>query len=700
MLPGIAYFVKINLALILFYGFYRLFFYKDTFFHLRRVLLLSFFGIAFLYPLLDVHEWVQRQEPMAEMVTLYSAMLPEVAVMPAAVPDWKTLAATVLGYGYLAGCAALLARFFFQLGSICALAWKSRKTRVCGVRVYVPARPSGPFSFFGWIFVHPEAHSEKELDEILMHERTHVAQYHSVDVVLGELAAIVCWFNPFVWLLKREVRHNLEYLADHVVIRSGYDRKSYQYHLLGLAHHQGMTDLYNSFNVLHLKNRISMMNKKRSRGIIRTKYLLFFPLAAMLMLLSNIEAVARITESFVKERMDEAAGRTEGDVQVKGKVLDSDSRPIIGANVLIKGTTSGTITDLDGNFVLLAPADGRLLFSFPAYQPKEVEIKDLARTNGTVWLQPKVSEAGGQVFTVVEKMPVYPGGQEALMKKIASEVRYPKIAQDNGIQGTVIGSFIVNTDGSVSDAAVVRGVDPSLDQEALRVIRTLNGWTPGEQRGRKVRVKYTVPIQFSLSGKGTSSNTNETAAVPAGKTDASGQVFTVVEKMPVYPGGEMALMQKIASELRYPRIAYENGIQGRVVCSFVINTDGSVSDAAVVRGVDPSIDQAALQVVGTLNGWTPGEQRGRKVRVKYTVPVLFQLNKPDALSANGITLRGASAQQVLCIVDGKEMSFAEFNAMYAPDRIESMTVLKDETAVKQYGEKAKEGVIVVSLKKE
>ncbi|MCC8172678.1 MAG: carboxypeptidase-like regulatory domain-containing protein, partial [Parabacteroides sp.] len=423
MLPGIAYFVKINLALILFYGFYRLFFYKDTFFHLRRVLLLAFFGIAFVYPLLDVHEWVQRQEPIAEMVTLYSAMLPEVTVTQAAAPDWRTVAWAVLRYGYLAGCTALLVRFFFQLGSICVLAWKSRKTEVCGLRVYVPAKPSGPFSFFRWIFVHPEAHNEKELAEILMHEHTHVAQYHSVDVVLSEWVSIVCWFNPFVWLLKREVRHNLEYLADNVVIRSGCDRKSYQFHLLGLAHHQGMTDLYNSFNVLHLKNRISMMNKKRSRGIIRAKYLLFFPLAAMLMLLSNIEAMARVTESFVKERMD--AGRAQGDIQVKGKVLDSNSQPVIGANVLIKGTTSGTISDLDGNFVLTAPSDGVLLFSFTGYQPKEIEIKDLARTDGTVWLQPKVSEAGGQVFTVVEKMPVYPGGQSALLRKLASEIRYP-----------------------------------------------------------------------------------------------------------------------------------------------------------------------------------------------------------------------------------------------------------------------------------
>lgn len=80
------------------------------------------------------------------------------------------------------------------------------------------------------VFLHPESHSDKETDEILTHECTHVSQWHSIDVILSEMMCMACWFNPFVWLLKREVRHNLEYLADNTVIQSGYDSKSYQYH--------------------------------------------------------------------------------------------------------------------------------------------------------------------------------------------------------------------------------------------------------------------------------------------------------------------------------------------------------------------------------------------------------------------------------------------------------------------------------------
>ena len=89
---------------------------------------------------------------------------------------------------------------------------------------------TGPFSFFHWIFIHPESHTESEISEIITHEETHARQYHSADVLVSEIMCTFCWFNPFVWLMKREVRGNLEYMADHRVLETGHDSKSYQYH--------------------------------------------------------------------------------------------------------------------------------------------------------------------------------------------------------------------------------------------------------------------------------------------------------------------------------------------------------------------------------------------------------------------------------------------------------------------------------------
>ena len=588
MTPEFAYFLKVNVAFVLFYAFYRLLFYKDTFFKLRRASLLAFFGLALLYPLLNIQEWVKEQEPMTEVIQIYSAMLPEMTVTPEVVvkTDWKGILLSASSYMYWGVMALLFVRFFIQLSSILLLAYRSRRTVIHGVPVYRLDKPAGPFSFFKMIFIHPESHSEKEIDEILTHECTHVFQWHSVDVMICELITVICWVNPFAWLLKREVRHNLEYLADNTVIQSGYDCKSYQYHLLGLAHHyQAAATLYNSFNVLHLKNRISMMNKKRSHGIGRTKYLIFIPLAAFLMLLSNIEAVARITGEIAAEAVagvkeaTEISVLSEDDVKVSGQVIDDFNGPVIGANVIVKGTNVGTITDTEGYFVLETTKNAVLRFSFPGMKAKEVAVKDVQGklkvqlySDGSAQgsqsapppppMSPQIStDPSDLVFTVVEVMPEFPGGQGALLQFLAKSIKYPVIAQQNGIQGRVTCSFVVGKDGVIRNIEVIRGVDPSLDLEATRVISMMPKWKPGMQKGKEVSVKYTVPVTFRLQGK----EDNKPTPLPAGEgdneitvvgygeqksADTSGQVFAIVEKMPQFPGNIRSLHRKMASRER------------------------------------------------------------------------------------------------------------------------------------------------------
>ena len=540
MTPEFAYLLKVNVAFVLFYAFYRLFFYKDTFFKLRRAILLAFFGLALFYPLLNIQDWVRQQEPIADVIYMYSAMLPEATAKAdaAASVDWYGWLLGSLGFIYWGIVAFLCGRFLVQLSSILWLAHTSERVVIHETPVYALRKAAGPFSFFRMVFLHPESHSDKETDEILTHECTHVSQWHSIDVILSEMMCMACWFNPFVWLLKREVRHNLEYLVDKTVIQSGYDSKSYQYHLLGLAHHQSLTTLYNSFNVLHLKNRIMMMNKKRSPGIVRTKYLIFIPLVGILMLLSNIEAVARLTVRLANEATVSNAMVTATDVSSKSREMNE------------------------------------------------------------------------QVFTVVEKMPSFPGGDAELLKYIATNIKYPKESQDNGEQGRVICSFIVGRDGSVNNPEVLRGVTPLLNEEAVRVINTMPRWNPGMQRGKAVAVKYTVPITFRLKSP---------------VEEAKEETLTVVDVMPQYPGGDRELLKFIAQSIKYPTDAQEAGVQGRVICSFVVDKKGNIVEPKIIRGIDPSLDAEALRVIGMMPRWTPGRQDGKAVRVLYTVPITFRL---------------------------------------------------------------------------
>ena len=581
MTPEFAYLLKVNVAFVLFYAFYRLFFYKDTFFKLRRAILLAFFGLALFYPLLNIQDWVRQQEPIADVIYMYSAMLPEATAKAdaAASVDWYGWLLGSLGFIYWGIVAFLCGRFLVQLSSILWLAHTSERVVIHETPVYALRKAAGPFSFFRMVFLHPESHSDKETDEILTHECTHVSQWHSIDVILSEMMCMACWFNPFVWLLKREVRHNLEYLADNTVIQSGYDSKSYQYHLLGLAHHQSVTTLYNSFNVLHLKNRIMMMNKKRSPGIVRTKYLIFIPLVGILMLLSNIEAVARLTVRLANE-----ATVSNAMVTATGILVDETGQPLIGASVVVKGGKERTITDKKGAFSLEVPANAILRCSYQGRESQEVLAADM--TNNThLSLSSKSREMNEQVFTVVEKMPSFPGGDAELLKYIATNIKYPKESQDNGEQGRVICSFIVGRDGSVNNPEVLRGVTPLLNEEAVRVINTMPRWNPGMQRGKAVAVKYTVPITFRLKSP---------------VEEAKEETLTVVDVMPQYPGGDRELLKFIAQSIKYPTDAQEAGVQGRVICSFVVDKKGNIVEPKIIRGIDPSLDAEALRVIGMM----------------------------------------------------------------------------------------------------
>lgn len=605
MTPELAYFLKINVAIALFYAFYRLFFYKDTFFHWRRAALLCFFAISLLYPLLNIQGWVKAHEPMVAMADLYATIiLPEQTITPQQEPtmNWQELIILFMRIIYWSGVLVLTTRFLVQLGSIIRLHILCPKSTIQGVRVHLLKKEYGPFSFFHWIFIHPQSHTESEIGEIITHEETHARQHHSVDVLIGELMCTFCWFNPFIWLMKREVRGNLEYMADHRVLETGHDSKSYQYHLLGLAHHKAAANLSNSFNVLPLKNRIKMMNKRRTKEIGRTKYLMFLPLAALLMIVSNIEMVARTTEKFAKEVMGQAT-----------------------AQVVAPEPEIATLPELPAEEIQKITA------------PQDKKIKEVSETQSK-------SVPDSIVFQVVEEMPDFPGGMQALMEYLSKNVKYPAEAHSAGIQGRVIVSFTVKKDGSIADTKIVRSVAPSLDKEAERVISTMPKWKPGKQRGEVVNVRFTVPVMFRLTGPETpkaeeikQSDLEEVVVVGYGpkedstpdavgvKTDNEETTFKVVETMPKFPGGTKGLMQYLARSIKYPVIAQEKKQQGKVIIQMVIGQDGSISNAKVLRSVSPALDTEAMRVVSNMPKWEPGLQRGQAVAVEYTLPITFRL---------------------------------------------------------------------------
>lgn len=553
----LAYFLKVNIAIMLFYAFYRLFFYKDTFFGWRRTALLCFFGISAVYPLLNIQTWIAGQEPMVAMADLYaSIVLPEFTPQMEVTTDWKNIIFRSAGIVYWGIVILLTIRLLIQTTGIIRLVFSCRTTQINGYTVHLLARPGGPFSFFQWIFIHTDSHSKEEIDEILTHEQTHVRQWHSVDVIISEVVCVLCWLNPFAWLMKREIRTNLEYMADARVLETGYDSKTYQYHLLGLSHHKAAATIYNSFNVLPLKKRIKMMNKKRTKEIGRTKYLMFLPLAALLMIVSNIETVARTTEKFAADVMENVAPE-----------MATSPLPVVQDSI------------------------------------------DISKV----------------VFEVVEVMPEFPGGIGALMKYLGENIKYPAEAKEKKIQGRVNVAFIVNQDGSISDTKIIRGASPLLDAEALRVIGSMPKWKPGMQKGKAVRVQYTVPVVFSLKKQEGDINVHSAQFNPKEiKPDANG-IYEVAEDMPQFPGGMSKLLEYISKNMQYPAEAQKQKVQGRVVVQMVVDAEGNITNPRILRGVNPLLDKEALRLMKEMPKWTPGKQNGKAVAVKYTLPVMFKL---------------------------------------------------------------------------
>jgi TonB family protein len=224
-------------------------------------------------------------------------------------------------------------------------------------------------------------------------------------------------------------------------------------------------------------------------------------------------------------------------------------------------------------------------------------------------------------FVVVEEMPMFPGGDSALLAYIANNTKYPETAKTNNIQGRVIMRFCVNKEGGVDRVSILRGVSPELDAEAFRVVNALPTFKPGQQGGKPVSVWYMVPITFSLEKK--SEIVQSEIASPAPSADT---VFTDVDKMPVFNDGDIGLLSYIAENTTYPEEAKKKSITGKVLVKFVVEKDCSVSQVEILEGVNPLIDNEALRVVKSLPKFkTPAIRAGIPVRVNYVLPITFTL---------------------------------------------------------------------------
>ena len=557
------YLLKTSLSLAAFYLFYKLLCSRDTWHRQNRLLLLLILALSAVIPFLYIDLGSVASEAsviIEELSGTFVADAAELETEAATAPrptwwqqiPWRTLLTAI----YLMGLVVCFAHFLMSLLAIGQLILKSkRRTMADGTVLVTHTKSYGPFSWMRYIIV-----SERDLsdnfDMILAHERAHIRLHHSWDLLFAQLFAIAQWFNPAAWLLKRELEAIHEYEADSDTLRQGFDAHQYQLRLFEAVIGTKFNTVTNNFNNCSTKKRIIMMMKRQSSPWTRMKALFVLPVA--------FAAVSIFSCTSPKEKKVETPETT------------------------INVEKSKTTID-------------------------DIQVTGFAAA-------PKAEEQG-EVFQVVEEMPMFPGGMEEMIKFLQGEVKYPKEAQDKGLQGRVLVQFVVNKDGSICEDTVVRSVAPSLDAEAIRVVRSMPNWTPGKQKGEPVRVRFTLPVAFRVSG-----DDGKPIQVQATQEKTTeDEIVNIPEVLPEYPGGMGELMKFLSRNIKYPKEAQDKGIQGRVVLQFVVNKDGSICDSKVVKAVDPQLDAEALRVINAMPNWTPGKQKGEPVRTRFTLPVIFRL---------------------------------------------------------------------------
>lgn len=647
------YLLLVNIYLLLFYGFYVLLLRKETFFQLNRLYLVSAALLSFMIPVIQAN-WVQNLFITQQVkYTLYSS--------PVLVYNLKPIEESAVSIGeilfiiYAAGILFLSARLIWQL-------FKLKK-------VISQPESAVSYSFFKTVKLNADGEANAA---IATHEDVHAKQWHSADVLLVELVMIVNWFNPVVYFYRRAIKHIHEFIADRHAVEAGTDKADYAMLLLSQTFHTPSHDLVNSFfNKSLLKERIIMLQKNKSHRTALIKYGLSAPLFILMMVLS-----------------------------------------------------SATINNSDTITVINTKADK--VFSTPASKVAEITIDEPARTEERTVAATDTTP----VYTSVEKLPEFPGGIQAFGKFLASNIRYPANAREQKIQGRVIITFVVERDGSLSNQRVVRGITGDLDKEALRVMKLSPQWKPGMQGNRTVRTQYSVPISFTLAPN---DDTTKTIA-PSTFSIASAQsgsepVFTSVEQVPEFKGGLEAFGKFLMTNMRYPKAARDNNVQGRVIVTFVVEKDGSLSNMKVVRGIGSGCDEEAVRVLSISPAWKPGIQNGKLVKVQYSVPISFTLadgksakageNKTGAVetgsgantasfaaqsqmdtSRHTFSIRDNSnpATQPMYVIDGVTQAKSFILKTVKPDDIESISVLKDKSATAIYGNSAQNGVILITTK--
>ncbi len=412
----LPYIIKSAMALALLYTCTMPLLEKETFHRLNRIIILGCLILSFIVPFIH---FTGGTNPTVNMLR-QAVQLPEIMIDGNGSEQSTWNLANIMICIYIIGVVAI---FFMTVVQTSSLILRMRKCEQTidnkGNIIVLTDYAISPFCFFHYIVMSHDDYTNNR-GFILTHEQEHIRLHHYIDLIVLQLATIIQWFNPFVWLMGKNLKAIHEFEVDEAVLNKGIDATKYQQFLVIKAVGNRLQPFANNLNKESLKRRIIMMNQKKSNRWMMLKALFVIPVATL--------AVSVFANTTNMSNMAKAAN-----------------------------TTTNSIS-----------------------------------TNN---MQTKQSDT--ETFRVVEVMPQFKGGNKALMEYLMMNVKYPESAAKAKQQGRAVVGFVVRKDGTVSDVYIEKstGYDV-LDNEAMRVVKSMPTWEPGKQKGKPVDVKYFVPITF------------------------------------------------------------------------------------------------------------------------------------------------------------------------------------------------------------
>ena len=626
---------------------YRFLFRNSNRLYFNRFFLLTSMLLALAMPLLGLVSGIEVPQMATLKQNMFNGMmlnevivtpdgqpvLPEVSVTTDATPSrfsvWQ-----VMGGIYLLGVGVMTLLFLIKLGRLVALIIRSPKRKMDSFTAVFTGKEQGSFSFFRYAFFP----SEKVDPDIMRHEMSHIDHHHSWDILFAEVMMILQWFNPFIYLYKKELQSLHEYQADRDVVATGVDKKNYMMLILQQCTAVDFSGMSNNFSLILTKKRIKMITRNEKAKGLWWRLLATLPVLAILMIANTKVTAQDASTKLSNQAVDKPITVEMGQFEI----FDDDGTPMQLKDTLIYSD--------DGSYVKFETSDGfqpetgepckkLTVTSYNADGTKNSFFITEAEKRGDtvrygvepftlskslfVTLLDVATSKEDTVYQIVEDMPKFPGGEKALMDYVSNNVKYPEEAKNKNIAGRVFVSFVVEKDGSIGEVKVLRGIGGGCDEEAVRVIKEMPKWKPGMQKGKPVRVSYQIPIYFKLDAPQKTNSLVGSVWEGTGTGTKGGVTYTWHSILQFNSENEGLLIEKLVSQKKNekPVVEFENvamdfeyAFDGKKTGAITPkNGDGTYMDEQPPEGFILSDDGKTL----VLNFYTATEDTGIKF-VTYT----------------------------------------------------------------------------------